>query len=120
MPAKKSKAAESDDPKNPSSVFKSLMATLNKEDRDLLGAPSANQSDLTIYFTIKDKPHLQKGRKDSLLEFAQKRERTHSQTVDFISAQSLNHVVQQLIDNEFAVFKDFNPKPKKKKGVSPR
>ena len=68
MPASKAKKGdEVPDPKNPGSIFKSLMATLNKEDRDLGFGPSAHH--LTIYFTIKDKPQMQKARKDSLIEF---------------------------------------------------
>jgi hypothetical protein len=115
----KLKKGEEPDPKNPASIFRSLMATLGKEDRDrdreLVGGSAHH---LTIYFTIKDKLRMQKTRKDSLLELAQKRTRTHSQTVDFVSAQSLNYVVQRLLDNEFAVFKDFEPISKQ--GASPR
>ena len=93
MPVPKlKKGGEETDPKNPGSIFKSLMATLNKEDRDLGFGPSSNH--LTIYFTIKDKPQMSKTRKDSLFEFTQQRERTFSQTVEFMSAQSLNHIVQ--------------------------
>ena len=72
----KPKKGEEEDLKNPGSIFKSLMATLNKEDRDLGGLGSSPNA-ITIYFTIKDKPRMQK-RKDSLFEFSQKRERTLS------------------------------------------
>ena len=95
-------------------MFKSLMASMNREERERIGGGSSH---LTIYFTIKDRTSFTKSsRKDSLLEFAQKRGRTHSQTVDFISAQSLNHIVQQLLDVEFAVFKESEKKFDKKSG----
>lgn len=84
MPPKLKKTEAKDDQSSASSIFKSLMATLSKEDRDLAGGPASNR--LQIYFTIKDKPRVSKTRKDSLLEFAQKRERTYSQTVNFMSA----------------------------------
>ena len=53
VPKLKKGGEEKEDPKNPGSIFKSLMATLNKEDRDLGFGPSSHN--LTIYFTIKDK-----------------------------------------------------------------
>ena len=37
-----------------------------------------------------------------------------SQHVETISAKSLNHIVQQLIETEFAVFKNYTPKAKSK------
>lgn len=88
------------------------MASFSKKDEEIqrFGFPS---SALTIYFTIKDKVNVPRSaRKDSLVEFTQKRERTMSQHVETISAKSLNHIVQQLIETEFAVFKDYVPKPK--------
>ena len=70
------------------------MASFTKQKDELnsrLGFPSTA---LTIYFTIKDKINVPRSaRKDSLVEFTQKRERTMSQHVETISAKSLNHIV---------------------------
>ena len=38
-----------------------------------------------------------------------------SQHIETVSAKSLNHIVQQLIETEFAVFKDYVPKSKASK-----
>lgn len=59
----------------------------------------------TIHFLIKDKRddlHIQ--RKDSLLEFSARRERTKSEAVEDISVSAVNSLVSQLIDKEFQVF----------------
>jgi len=57
---------------------------------------------MTVHFAIKDKQDsIQKSRKDSILEFSQKRERTKSEAVDEISVSSINQLVSQLIDKEF-------------------
>ena len=55
LPPKIKKGDIEDDPKNPASIFKSLMATLGQEDkgRELVGGSAQH---LTIYFTIKEKP----------------------------------------------------------------
>ena len=60
----------------------------------------------TIYFTIKDKnedlnKHALAARKDSVMEFASKRERTRSEAVDDISVSSVNFIVRQFIEKEF-------------------
>lgn len=68
----------------------------------------------TISFCIKDKnDDLKITRKDSILEFAQKRERTKSEAVDDISVNAINSLVQQLIDKEFSVFSNTNGSEKK-------
>jgi hypothetical protein len=43
-------------------------------------------------------------RKDSVLEFSLKRERTKSEAIDDISVATINQLVQQLIEKEFSVF----------------
>lgn len=54
---------------------------------------------------IKDKKdEINLSRKDSLLEFSSKRERTKSEAVHDISVSAVNSMVQQLIDKEFNVF----------------
>ena len=60
---------------------------------------------ITIYFRIIEKNQPSQAiRKDSLADFAIRRERTKSQAADLVSVQALNQVVQRLIDSEFAVF----------------
>lgn len=57
---------------------------------------------LTVHFAIKDRSdNVQKSRKDSILEFAQKRDRTKSEAFEEMSVASINSLVQQLIDKEF-------------------
>ena len=67
------------------------------------GGSSSDTS--TIHFCIKDKNEDLKNqlanRKDSILEFAARRERTRSEAVDDISVSSVNFIVQQFIDKEF-------------------
>ena len=112
VPSKQKKEQEEMDPKNPNSILQTLMASFSRkeQERERFGFPSTA---LTIYFTIKDRVSVQRSaRKDSLFEFTQKRERTMSQHVETISAKSLNHIVQQLIETEFAVFKNYTPKSK--------
>jgi hypothetical protein len=49
---------------------------------------------LTVHFAIKDRvDNVQKSRKDSIMEFAQKRERTKSEAFDEISVASINLLV---------------------------
>lgn len=55
----------------------------------------AGKESTNIYFIIKDKrDELQLSRKDSLLEFSQRRERTKSEAVNDISVSAVNSVVQ--------------------------
>lgn len=66
----------------------------------------AQMDSQTIYFCIKDKgDDLKNARKDSIVEFAQKRERAKSEAVDEISASGVSQYVQQLLDKEFMVFR---------------
>lgn len=60
---------------------------------------------ITIYFRLVDRASSsQPSRKDSLVDYVNKRERTKSQAADLVSVNSLNHVVQRLIETEFSVF----------------
>ena len=70
-----------------------------------LHAVSGRESDqITIQFAIKEKTEsLSKTRKDSMFEFAQKRERSKSEVVNDFSQSSVNQFVQQLIEKEFCV-----------------
>ena len=89
------------DKNNPSSLFKHLMASMHRG-----GDPFGSEGDkITIYFRLVDRiASSQSCRKDSLVDFVNKRERTKSQAADLVSVQALNHVVQRLIDSEFSVF----------------
>ena len=61
----------------------------------------------TIHFLIKDKgDELKMSRKDSIMEFTQKRERTRSEAVNDLSNSSVNYLVQELIEREFKIFKE--------------
>ena len=63
------------------------------------------ESSGNIYFLIKDKrDEFNLSRKDSLLDFASKRERTKSEAVNDISVSAVNQIVSQLIEKEFQVF----------------
>ncbi len=49
---------------------------------------------LTVHFAIKDRSdNVQKSRKDSILEFAQKRDRTKSEAFEDMSVASINSLV---------------------------
>lgn len=49
---------------------------------------------LTVHFAIKDKiDGIHKSRKDSMMEFSQKRERTKSEAFDEISVSTVNQLV---------------------------
>ena len=91
------------DKSNPSSLFKHLMATMQRGED-----PNSGQKMMTIYFRLVDRKNVasQSTRKDSLADFATGRrlERTMSQAADLVSVQALNSVVQRLIDTEFSVF----------------
>ena len=66
---------------------------------------ASRESTATVYFVIRDKKdELSISRKDSLLEFAAKRERTKSEAVNDISVSAVNSMASQLIDKEFHVF----------------
>jgi hypothetical protein len=88
------------DKNNPSSLFKHLMASMHR------GDPFGVEGEkITIYFRLVDlNSSSQPTRKDSLVDYVNKRERTKSQAADLVSVQALNHVVQRLIDTEFCVF----------------
>jgi hypothetical protein len=69
---------------------------------------------LTIQFAIKDKQdNLHKVRKDSILDFASRRERTKSEAIDDFSVTSVNTYVQQLFEKEFQVFSQTNKSSQK-------
>lgn len=69
------------------------------------GAYMSSSENNSIYYCIKDKSdEIKKTRKDSIMEFSLKRERTKSEAVDDISVSSIDQLVQQLIDKEFQVF----------------
>lgn len=60
------------------------------------------ESSTIIYFLIKDKrDELNMQRKDSLLDFAARRERTKSEAVEDISVSAVNSLVNQLFEKEF-------------------
>lgn len=89
------------DRSNPASLFNHLMASMRR------GEQVPEEEKITIYFRLEDraaKTTQQANRRDSLLDIANKRERTRSQAADLVSVQALNNVVQRLIDNEFSVF----------------
>lgn len=88
------------DKNNPASLFKHLMASMHR------GGPLGYEGEkITIYFRLVDRASSsQPSRKDSLVDYVNKRERTKSQAADLVSVNSLNHVVQRLIETEFSVF----------------
>ncbi len=61
-----------------------------------------SESQVTVHFLIKDKrDELNMQRKDSLLDFAARRERTKSEAVEDISVSAVNSLVTQLFEKEF-------------------
>jgi hypothetical protein len=71
---------------------------------------SREADQVTIHYAIKDKlENMQKSRKDSILEFSQRRERTKSQAVDDMSVSTVNQFVQQLINKDFSIFSQEQP-----------
>ena len=74
------------------------MATMSRADQ-------SHDQGITIYFRLVDKESSsQTVRKTSLFDANNLRERTKSQAAELVSVQSLNTIVQQLIDTEFSVF----------------
>ncbi len=89
---KKQSQMKKKDPNEFGSAITSILQMLSGRDGDTL----------TVHFAIKDKlDNIQKSRKDSMMEFSQKRERTKSEAFDEISVSTVNQLVQQLIDKEF-------------------
>ena len=71
-----------------------------------------NSGEVTIYFRIQDKKSEQLERKDSLVDFLNTRARTRSQADNTLNDnQNIDMFVQQIIENEFQVFKDEKKSP---------
>jgi len=84
-------------------VFEIVRAAESKQ-KDPLGYRAADSLG-NFYFLIKDRgDDLNLQRKDSILEFTVRRERTKSEAVEDISVSAANSLVGQLIEKEFQVF----------------